>query len=102
MEASCNYVKQVLPLVWYHNPLTALKLVCNLLDGKVNLSAFYMAAFWLHHNHPKTLLCNLASIVRSFRAFSTSMDIVYHILREGQDIYSPSGLQPLSIVAQGC
>ncbi|PQM42785.1 uncharacterized protein Pyn_00279 [Prunus yedoensis var. nudiflora] len=43
--------------------------------------------FWLHHNQPKTLLCNLASIVRSFRAFSKSMNIVYHILREGQDIY---------------
>ncbi|ONI08338.1 hypothetical protein PRUPE_5G172200 [Prunus persica] len=87
MEASCNYVKQVLPLAWSHNPLTALKLVCNLLDGKFNLSAFYTAAFWLHHNHPKTLLCNLASIVRPFRAFSNSMNIVYHILREGQDIY---------------
>ncbi|ONI08354.1 hypothetical protein PRUPE_5G173400 [Prunus persica] len=87
MEASCNYVKQVLPLAWSHNSLTALKLVCNLLDGKFNLSAFYTAAFWLHHNHPKTLLCNLGSIFRSFGAFSMSMNIVYHILQEGQEIY---------------
>ncbi|VVA30494.1 PREDICTED: LOW QUALITY PROTEIN [Prunus dulcis] len=87
MEASCNYVKQVLPLAWSHNPLTALKLVCNLLDGKFNPPAFYTAAFWLHHNHPKTLLCNLGSIFRSFGAFSMSMNIVYHILQEGQEIY---------------
>ncbi|CAN6577843.1 unnamed protein product [Malus baccata var. baccata] len=64
---SYKYLKQLLPLAWSHNPLTTLKLICNLRDvsndlGKADEEAFYAAAFWLHQHHPRTLACNLASI----------------------------------------
>ncbi|KAG5588152.1 hypothetical protein H5410_048586 [Solanum commersonii] len=51
-----------LELAWAHNPLTALKLICNLRGvrgtGKSDKEGFYAAAFWLHYTHPKTLACN--------------------------------------------
>ncbi|KAM1295998.1 hypothetical protein ACFX1Q_016677 [Malus domestica] len=60
---------QLLPLAWSHNPLTTLKLICNLRDdsnarGKSDEKAFYRAALWLRKNHPRALKRNVASIAR--------------------------------------
>ncbi|XP_068305259.1 uncharacterized protein [Pyrus communis] len=74
-----NYLKQLLPLAWSHNPLITLKLISNLDSGRLYDEAFFSSVFWLHHNHPKTLLCNV-----SFKDSYVLIDILYSLL-EGQD-----------------
>ncbi|CAB4293502.1 unnamed protein product [Prunus armeniaca] len=97
-KATLNYLKQLLlPVAWSHNSLTTLKLIFNLnsLDSpgeKYFPAAFYAAAIWLHHNHPKTLLCNIPSFAGS-GSFCLSIarlwdlvEILYGLLLEqGQD-----------------
>lgn len=72
-----------LELAWAHNPLTTLKLICNLRGvrgtGKSDKEGFYMAAFWLHHFHPKTLACNVKAIA-DFGYFKDFLEILYRIL----------------------
>ncbi|KAL3506110.1 hypothetical protein ACH5RR_031492 [Cinchona calisaya] len=72
-----------LELAWAHNPLTTLKLVCNLRGvrgtGKSDKEGFYMAAFWLHHFHPKTLAYNVKAIA-NFGYFKDFLEILYRIL----------------------
>ncbi|RWR78840.1 LOW QUALITY PROTEIN: hypothetical protein CKAN_00739200 [Cinnamomum micranthum f. kanehirae] len=50
-------VTELLRLAWATNPLTALKLICQLRGvrgtGKSDKEGFYTAVFWLHQNHPK-------------------------------------------------
>ncbi|XP_008225772.1 PREDICTED: uncharacterized protein LOC103325396 [Prunus mume] len=89
-EANRMYLKQLLPAAWSHNPLITLKLICNLLDRRRRGDAegFYTAAFWLHHNHPKTLVANLLPIAGWFGYFGGMLDLVeilYRILA-GQDV----------------
>ncbi|XP_020420395.1 uncharacterized protein LOC18778114 [Prunus persica] len=93
-SSSYKYLKQLLPLAWSHNPLTTLKLICNLRDcsndlGKSDEEAFYAAAFWLHQNHPETLACNVASIAGEFSQSVALMhdlvEILYRLL-QGQDV----------------
>nr|KYP65722.1 Uncharacterized protein L728 family [Cajanus cajan] len=78
---------QRLHLSWAHNPLTALKLVCNLRGvrgtGKSDRRNFYPAAIWLHHHHPKTLAANLPSLA-DFGYFKDLPEILY-LLLEGSD-----------------
>ncbi|CAB4276667.1 unnamed protein product [Prunus armeniaca] len=88
-QANLNYLNQFLPLAWSHNPLTTLKLICNLHydphgPGKEHAQGFNSAASWLHHNHPKTLVCNLPAIAAGFRSFEKVLVILYRIL-EGKD-----------------
>ncbi|KAB2633310.1 hypothetical protein D8674_029557 [Pyrus ussuriensis x Pyrus communis] len=89
VEASCDYLKQLLPLAWSDDPLTTLKLICHLNDhrnGKSYEQAFYRAAVWLHQNHPKTLLCNIAPIASSFgRMGLYSLVELLHRLLQGRD-----------------
>ncbi|CAB4319767.1 unnamed protein product [Prunus armeniaca] len=88
-QASLNYMKQLLPVAWSHNPLTTLKLIFNLLaiqsSGKSYQEAFYKAVFWLHQNHPKTLLCNLPSIAHPFGSLLDLLEILYRLIEQGQD-----------------
>ncbi|KAL6585601.1 hypothetical protein OROMI_002245 [Orobanche minor] len=78
---------QRLKLAWEHNPLKALKLVCNLRGvkgtGKSDKEGGYTAALWLHENHPKTLACNVASFA-AFGYFKDLLEILFRIL-EGPD-----------------
>ncbi|KAK3041338.1 hypothetical protein RJ639_002319 [Escallonia herrerae] len=57
---------QRLETAWLHDPLTILKLVCNLRGargtGKSNNEGFYTAALWLDENHPKTLACSVKAV----------------------------------------
>ncbi|KAM1097872.1 uncharacterized protein LOC126599137 [Malus sylvestris] len=81
VEATCIYLKQLLPLAWSRNPLTTLKLICNLRDEMFYMEAFNTAAHWLHHNHPKTLMCNIPSIAVSFGCFIDPVEILYFLLQ---------------------
>ncbi|KAL6853392.1 hypothetical protein ACP4OV_019421 [Aristida adscensionis] len=58
-------VRDLLAAAWAQDPLTALKLVCNLRgvrgSGKSDKEGFYAATLWLHEHHPKTLAGNLAA-----------------------------------------
>ncbi|XP_021819643.1 uncharacterized protein LOC110761473 [Prunus avium] len=88
LEFHETLTKQLLPLAWSHNPLTTLKLICNLLDrwkdgSKSDNEAFYAAAFWLHHNHPKTLACNLLPIASAFGHILDVLDILSRVLLQG-------------------
>ena len=81
-------LKQRLELAWTHNPLTTLKLICNLRGvrgtGKSDKEGFYTAALFLHMNHPKTLVHNLESFA-SFGYFKDLPEILYRLL-QGPDI----------------
>ncbi|XP_048137272.1 uncharacterized protein LOC115739026 isoform X2 [Rhodamnia argentea] len=73
---------------WAHDPLTALKLVCNLRGvrgtGKSDKEGFHAAARWLFKNHPRTLACN-AGALAGFGYFKDLPEILYRLL-EGPDI----------------
>ncbi|KAK9748882.1 hypothetical protein RND81_02G087800 [Saponaria officinalis] len=68
---------------WSHDPLTTLKLICNLRGvrgtGKSDKNGFYTAALWLHKNHPKTLACNLPSFAE-FGYFKDFPEILFRVL----------------------
>nr|GMD62860.1 GPI inositol-deacylase PGAP1-like protein [Ipomoea batatas] len=72
-----------LDVAWAHNPLTTLKLICNLRGvrgtGKSDKEGFYLAALWLHYNHPKTLSGNLKALAE-FGYFKDFLEILYRIL----------------------
>ncbi|PON51904.1 von Willebrand factor, type A [Parasponia andersonii] len=77
-----------LRLAWAHNPVTTLKLVCNLRGvrgtGKSDREGFYTAALWLHKYHPKTVASNVGSIA-GFGYFKDLLEILYRLL-EGPDV----------------
>ncbi|KAK4270699.1 hypothetical protein QN277_019476 [Acacia crassicarpa] len=79
---------QRLQLAWSHNPLTTLKLVCNLRGvrgtGKSDKGGFYASALWLYTNHPRTLAFNVPSFAE-FGYFKDLPEILYRIL-EGLDV----------------
>ncbi|GER26083.1 hypothetical protein STAS_01710 [Striga asiatica] len=76
-----------LELAWEHDPLTALKLICNLRGvkgtGKSIRQGFYTAAIWLHENHPNTLAGNLDAFA-GFGYGKDPLEILYRLL-EGPD-----------------
>lgn len=76
-----------LKLAWDQDPLTALKLVCNLRGakgtGKADKEGFYTAALWLHGHHPKTLAANVAAFA-DFGYFKDLLEILFRLL-EGAD-----------------
>ncbi|KAL5066895.1 hypothetical protein RYX36_017782 [Vicia faba] len=76
-----------LQLAWSHNPLTTLKLVCNLRGvrgtGKSDREGFYAAALWFHQHHPKTLASNVPSLA-DFVYFKDLPEILYRLLEGSQ------------------
>ncbi|KAL5100057.1 hypothetical protein RYX36_004384 [Vicia faba] len=76
-----------LQLAWSHNPLTTLKLVCNLRGvrgtGKSDREGFYAAALWFHQHHPKTLASNVPSLA-DFGYFKDLPEILYRLLEGSQ------------------
>ncbi|PHT59656.1 hypothetical protein CQW23_02019 [Capsicum baccatum] len=83
-----NSVTQYLQLSWDHDPLTTLKLICNLRGvrgtGKSDKESYYTAALWLHKLHPKSLACNVESFA-NFGYFKDLPEILYRLL-EGPDV----------------
>ncbi|KAI4979306.1 hypothetical protein ZWY2020_016059 [Hordeum vulgare] len=65
-DTPAERVRSLLAAAWTHDPLTTLKLACNLRGvrgtGKSDKEGFYAAALWMHDNHPKTLACNVAAL----------------------------------------
>ncbi|KAF0923239.1 hypothetical protein E2562_003448 [Oryza meyeriana var. granulata] len=65
-DTPADRVRNLLAAAWAHDPLTALKLVCNLRGvrgtGKSDKEGFYAAALWMHDHHPRTLACNVAAL----------------------------------------
>ncbi|KAL4643481.1 hypothetical protein ACB092_02G095500 [Castanea dentata] len=74
---------QRLELAWSHDPLTTLKLICNLRGvrgtGKSDKEGFYTSSLWLHKSHPKTLALNLKALVH-FGYFKDLPEILYRLL----------------------
>nr|XP_016479503.1 PREDICTED: uncharacterized protein LOC107800783 [Nicotiana tabacum] len=87
-DTPSQFLTKYLQFAWDHNSLTALKLICNLRGvrgtGKSDKEGYYTAALWLHQLHPKTLACNLESIV-NFGYFKDLPEILYRLL-EGADV----------------
>ncbi|KAK3040828.1 hypothetical protein RJ639_029172 [Escallonia herrerae] len=73
----------MISLAWDDDPLTALKLVCNLRGvrgtGKGDREGFYAAAGWIHKNHPKTLAHNVKASAE-FGYFKDLQEILVRIL----------------------
>lgn len=82
-DTPADSLKERLDLAWAHDPLTTLKLICNLRGvrgtGKSDKNGFYTAAFWFHANHPKTFACNLATFAE-FGYFKDFPEILFRIL----------------------
>ncbi|KAM1559241.1 hypothetical protein ACFX2K_002585 [Malus domestica] len=69
--------QQLLPLAWFHSPLTTLKLI-RYLGQTTDYELFYSALLWLHHNHPKTLASNIEPLAgNSGRDF---VEIIYRLV----------------------
>ncbi|EEF46337.1 conserved hypothetical protein [Ricinus communis] len=87
-NSSYNSINKRLTSAWGSNPLTTLKLICNLRGirgtGKSDREGFYAAAIWFHRLHPKTLACNIPQIA-SFGYFKDLPEILYRLL-EGYDV----------------
>ncbi|KAI9168712.1 hypothetical protein LWI28_000965 [Acer negundo] len=87
-DTPSKILKYRLRSAWAHDPLTTLKLVCNLRGvrgtGKSDKEGFYTAALWLHKNHPKTLASNVDSFAE-FGYFKDLLEILYRIL-EGSEV----------------
>ncbi|MED6224802.1 hypothetical protein PIB30_087679 [Stylosanthes scabra] len=87
-DTPSDSLRERLSVAWSHNPLTTLKLVCNLRGvrgtGKSDRKGFYAAATWLFSNHPKTLAANVPSFAE-FGFFKDLPEILYRLL-EGSDV----------------
>ncbi|KDP23282.1 hypothetical protein JCGZ_23115 [Jatropha curcas] len=81
-------IKQRLNEAWQQDPLTTLKLICNLRGvrgtGKSDKEGFYAAVIWLHQFHPKTLACNVAPMA-DFGYFKDLPEILFRLL-EGFEV----------------
>lgn len=77
-----------LKAAWDHDPLTTLKLICNLRGvrgtGKNDRKGFYTSAVWLHSQHPKTLACNVESFAK-FGYIKDLLEILSRILEASEE-----------------
>ncbi|KAL1307534.1 uncharacterized protein [Arachis hypogaea] len=98
-DTPSDSLQERLDVAWAHNPLTTLKLVCNLRGvrgtGKSDREGFYTAAIWLFSNHPKTLAANVPSFAE-FGYFKDLPEVLYRIL-EGSDVRKNQKAQWLSV-----
>ena len=69
---------------WDHDPLTTLKLICNLRGvkgtGKGDKENFYSAALWLHENHNRNLANNLLAMA-SFGCLKDLLEILFLLVQ---------------------
>ncbi|KAL6599165.1 hypothetical protein ACP70R_046029 [Stipagrostis hirtigluma subsp. patula] len=81
-------VRDLVAAAWAHDPLTALKLVCNLRGvrgtGKSDKEGFYAAALWVHERHPKTLACNIPALAE-FGYLKDFPELLYRLIH-GADV----------------
>ncbi|CAM0884872.1 unnamed protein product [Alopecurus aequalis] len=81
-------VRDLLAAAWARDPLTALKLACNLRGvrgtGKSDREGFYAAALWMHAEHPRTLACNVAALAE-FGYLKDFPELLFRLLH-GPDV----------------
>ncbi|KAL6639981.1 hypothetical protein ACP70R_022291 [Stipagrostis hirtigluma subsp. patula] len=81
-------VRDLVAAAWAHDPLTALKLVCNLRGvrgtGKSDKEGFYASALWVHERHPKTLACNIPALAE-FGYLKDFPELLYRLIH-GADV----------------
>ncbi|KAM1296582.1 hypothetical protein ACFX2I_023403 [Malus domestica] len=77
-------VLQLLPSAWSHNPLTTLKIICNLQEAQSDDEAFLTAMVWLHQNHPNTLAHNLLPITVYFSCIIDLVPLLTRVLLDGR------------------
>ncbi|KAJ7975352.1 Plant/T31B5-30 protein [Quillaja saponaria] len=79
-----NIVPNFLKKAWYYDPVTDLKLMCNLeaARGTQNFQkeGFIAVAIWLYRNHPQTMACNLETFAK-FGSFKYFPEILYRIVK---------------------
>ncbi|XP_039805284.1 uncharacterized protein LOC120669565 [Panicum virgatum] len=77
---------------WAREPLTALRLACNLRGvrgtGKSDREGFYAAALWMHERHPRTLALN-ARAVAGFGYLKDLPEILHRIIHGGVPTTGP-------------
>ncbi|KAL6606973.1 hypothetical protein ACP70R_042626 [Stipagrostis hirtigluma subsp. patula] len=77
-------LRALLVAAWARDPLTALKLICNLRGvrgtGKSNREGFYDAALWMHAHHPRTLACNVPALAE-FGYLKDFPELLYRLIR---------------------
>lgn len=80
-------LKERLELAWKHDPLTTLKLICNLRGvrgtGKSDKESYYSAVLWLHEHHPQTFASNVESFA-NFGYYKDLLEVLFRLL-EGAD-----------------
>lgn len=80
-------LKERVELAWKHDPLTTLKLICNLRGvrgtGKSDKESYYSAALWLHEHHPQTFASNVESFAH-FGYYKDLLEVLFRLL-EGAD-----------------
>lgn len=86
-DTPSHRVTELLEAAWNEDPLTALKLVCQLRGvrgtGKSDRDGFYASACWIHSRHPKTLVANVDSIAQ-FGYFKDLPEILVRLLQESE------------------
>lgn len=86
-DTPAEELKQRLELAWKHDPLTTLKLICNLRGvrgtGKSDKESYYSAALWLHEHHPQTFASNVESFA-NFGYYKDLLEVLFRLL-EGAD-----------------
>jgi hypothetical protein len=79
-------VASLLAEAWAAEPLTALRLACNLRGvrgtGKSDREGFYAAALWMHARHPHTLALN-ARAVAEFGYLKDLPELLHRIIHGG-------------------
>ncbi|KAL5703129.1 hypothetical protein ACHQM5_028261 [Ranunculus cassubicifolius] len=58
------HMKRLLPHAWSYSPVTTLKIIRDW--GIMDLPPMCDAIYWLHHNHPKTLVANLMPLLTNY------------------------------------
>ncbi|KAF8658579.1 hypothetical protein HU200_059040 [Digitaria exilis] len=94
-DTPSSSVASRLAAAWAAEPLTALRLACNLRGvrgtGKSDREGFYAAALWIHGHHPSTLALN-ARAVAQFGYLKDLPEILHRIIHGGVPTTGPRRL----------
>lgn len=78
---------------WRSEPLTTLKLICNLRDirgkGKSDKTNFHVALLWLYKHHPETLLRNLPKAAAHFGCIKDMPELLRRVVSRDATFPTP-------------
>lgn len=84
-------LRDLLAAAWDVDPSTTLKLVCNLSSrdpGNAHTVPFTAAAVWMHHNHPRTLACNLPAFAE-LGLIKDFAELLHRLVQRADDMAPP-------------